>query len=913
MLHRIVFASLLLAVSLMAAPGRQSTNKIAIPCQRFVLDNGLTVLIHEDSKAPIVAVNVWYHVGSKNEKPGKTGFAHLFEHLMFNGSEHFDDDFFKAMEQVGATSLNGTTSEDRTNYFEDVPRDAFEFALWMESDRMGHLLGAVTQAKLDEQRGVVLNEKRQGENQPYAIAYELITHHTWPAGHPYSWQVIGSTEDINAATLDDVHEWFKAYYGPANAVLTIAGDVDTEEALAQVRRYFGHIPSGPPIARHQAWIAKRTGTHRMQAQDRVPQARLYKVWNIPPYGTPAANHLNLVSDVLSSGKSSRLYKRLVYDDQIATDVRAGVDLGEIAGQFLIAATAKPGIPLARVERALDEELARFLDDGPADAELQRAKVQYEAAFIRGIEQVGGFSGKANILAHNLVFTGNPHYYQTALRETREVSAAQLLATAKAWLSDGQFILEIHPFPEFKTAASHVDRSVLPVPDLKPGARFPAFERATLANGLRVVFAERRAVPTVQFSLLLDAGFAADSFASPGTARLAMDMLDEGTSQRTALEISDQLDAIGAYLGAGCDLDTAVVSLNTLTAYLDPALEIYADVILHPAFPDSDFRRLQKQRLAAIAREKAEPNTMALRVMPQLLFGKDHAYGHPFTGSGTEASVRQLTPADMRQFHDAWFKPNHATLVIVGDTTLAGLTPKLERLFQDWKPGDVPSKNLARVAPPPKPRLHLIDRPGAPQSVVFAGLVAVPKANPDEIAIETMNFILGGTFTSRINMNLREDKHWSYGVRSLLADARGQRPFLCVAPVQGDKTKEALQELDGEFRAIAGDKPPTAGELKKAVTDKTLRLAGAWETAGAVAGSLAQIVRFDLPDDYFQTYAGRIGALTQADLARAARTVVQPDRLTWVVVGDRAKIESSLRELNWGEVRLLDADGNPAGK
>jgi zinc protease len=909
-----ILLALAAAVALPAAAAeRPPTNAIEIPYTKHVLDNGLTVIVHEDHKAPIVAVNVWYHVGSKNEKMGKTGFAHLFEHLMFNGSEHFDDDYFKALEKVGATGLNGTTSEDRTNYFEDVPRDALDFALWMESDRMGFMIAAITQAKLDEQRGVVQNEKRQGDNQPYSIAYRLMTQNTWPSGHPYSWPVIGSMEDLNAAKLDDVHEWFKSYYGPANATLVVAGDVTAADALAKVRKYFGHIPSGPPVSRHEAWIAKRSGTHRMEAQDRVPQARLYKVWNIPQYGTTDGNYLDLVGDILSSGKSSRLYKRLVYDEQIATDVGAGADLSEIAGQFMITATARPGTNLARLEKAIDEELARFLAHGPTAEELERAKTQFEAGFVRGLERIGGFRGKSDILAENAVFTGHPDYYKTRLADVRRASGADLRAAAQQWLGDGQFVLEIHPFPSYNAAKTDADRSKLPVPDLKPEARFPDFERATLENGLKILFVARPSIPVVQFSLLLDSGYAADQFARPGTARLAMDMLDEGTRKRSAIQISDELESLGAHLGAGCDLDTAFVSLNTLTSKLDKALELYADVILNPSFPEADFKRLQKQRLAGIQREKTEPNSMALRVLPQLLYGAGHAYGNSFTGSGTEQVVAQLRPADMRAFHQTWFKPNNATLVIVGDTTLASLKPRLERLFKDWKPGEVPKKNLASVQPPAKPAVYILDRPGAPQSVIFAGLVTLPKANPDELAIETMNFILGGTFTSRVNMNLREDKHWSYGVRSSVVDARGPRPFLCTAPVQGDKTKEAVIELEKEFRGIVGDKPPTAEELKKAVTDKTLRLGGTWETMGAVAGSLSQMVRFGLPDDYFQTYAGKIMALNQADLTRAAREVVQPGHLTWVVVGDRAKIEAGLKELNLGAVRHLDADGQPVAQ
>jgi len=908
-MNKIILALLLVSSQALAGSGKPA-GSIDIPYRKFVLKNGLTLIVHEDHKAPIVAVNVWYHVGSKNEKTGRTGFAHLFEHIMFNGTEHFDDDYFKALEKVGASGLNGTTSEDRTNYFEDVPRDALDFALWMESERMGHLLGVLTQAKLDEQRGVVQNEKRQKENQPYSVAYRLVTKNTWPAGHPYSWEVIGSVEDLNSATLDDVKEWFKTYYGAANAVLVVAGDVNPEEALAKVEKAFGDIPAGPPVSRHESYVAKRTGTHRMKAQDRVPQARIYKVWNIPQYGTTEGNYLSLVSDVLSSGKSSRLYKRLVYDDQIATDAGAGIDLGEIAGQFMIVATAKPGVDLARVEKAIDEELARFLAKGPTADELQRVKAQFEAGFIRGIERIGGMGGKSDVLACNFTYIGNPDYYKTVLKEVREATARDLQKAAGRWLSDGQFVLEINPFPSFSTVESNLDRSRLPVPELKPDVRFPAFQRATLGNGLKIVFAERRAIPVINFTLLVDSGFASDQLVVPGTASMAMSMLDEGTKKRTALQISDELDSIGANLGAGCDLDTASISLSTLKEHLEKGLDIYADVILNPAFFESSFLRLQKQRLAAIQREKVEPNGMALRVIPQLVYGKGHAYANPFSGSGTEAGVSKLTAADMKKFHETWFKPNNATLVVVGDTSLAEIKPLLERMFKGWKPGAVPVKNVAQVAMPSSPAVYIIDRPGAQQSVIVAGHIAPPKANSEELAIETMNFILGGTFTSRINMNLREDKHWSYGVRSSIADARGQRPFMCIAPVQGDKTKNAMQELDSEFRGITGQNPPTDVELKKAVTDKTLRLGGAWETMGAVSGSLSQMVRFGLPDDYYQTYAGRIMALNQADLARVAKSVVRPDSLTWLVVGDRAKIEAGIRELNWGEIKFLDADGNP---
>jgi len=911
--------SILLALSLslplpfcaLAANNKADLGKdIDIPYTRFVLKNGLTVIVHEDHKAAIVAVNVWYHVGSKNEKPGKTGFAHLFEHLMFNGSEHFNDDYFKAMEKVGATELNGTTSEDRTNYFEDAPKDALDFLLWMESDRMGFMVGAIDQAKLDEQRGVVQNEKRQGENQPYGVTEELITKGTYLPSHPYGHTVIGSMEDLNAASLEDVKDWFRTYYGTANATVTVAGDVDTKVIREKMERYFGAIPSGPPIARHEAWPAKRVGTQRQIVQDRVPQARLYKLWNIPQFGAIETDYLNLVSDVLAEGKTSRLYKRLVYDDQIATEVSAYVDVSEIGSRFGIVATARPGESLAKVEKAIDEELARFIARGPTAEELQRVKTQHLAHFIRGLERIGGFGGKSDILAMNQVFAGSPDFYKVTLKNTREATAKELQNSARQWLSDGVFILEVHPFPQFETVKSEVDRSKLPVPAIKPEVRFPTLEHATLANGLKVVLAERHTIPVVNFNLQLDAGYASDQFASPGTAKLAMNMLDEGTKSRSALEISAELAGLGANLETSSDLDTSTVYLSAMKANLDPSLDIFADVILNPSFPEADFQRLKKQQLDGIQREKSEPSSMALRVLPRFLYGEGHAYSMPFTGSGTTEAVTALSRADVQKFYQTWFKPNSATLIVVGDTTLAEMTPKLEKLFQKWPGGEVPKKNIGHVENAAKPVVYLMDRPGSIQSMIFAGELAPPKSNPQEIAIETMNHVLGGTFTSRLNMNLREDKHWSYGVHGVLVGARGQRPFIVIAPVQTDKTKESVSEVDKELKAIIGKQPITTEELEKAQKDETLKLTGAWETSGKVSRSIAEILRFGLPEDYFKTYPDKVLALKLPDVSQAAEKVVHPEQLIWVIVGDLAKIEPGIRELGLGEIRLIDTDGKP---
>lgn len=903
-------AALVLAASMVLGVRAQANvfGDIDIPYRKFVLKNGLTLIVHEDRKTPIVAVNVWYHVGSKNEKPGKTGFAHLFEHLMFNGSEHFNDDYFKAVEKVGATDLNGTTNEDRTNYFQNAPKEALDLLLWLESDRMGHLLGAVDQARLDEQRGVVQNEKRQYENQPYGIAHELITRGTYPPGHPYSWTVIGSMEDLNAASLEDVHEWFNTYYGAANATLVVAGDVDADEVFKKVEKYFGSIPSGPPIAKHQKWIAKRTGTQRQIAQDRVPQARIYKVWNIPEFGDKELDYLNLASDVLAAGKNSRLYKRLVYQDQIATSVTAYVDINEIGSRFFIVATARPGESLSRVEAAIDEELERFLAKGPAAEELERAKTQQFSTFIRGIERIGGFGGKSDILAMNQTYAGSPDFYKTTLNNFRTARPKDVQEAARKWLSDGVYILEIHPFPKLASTASDVDRSELPVPEIKPNVKFPALLRTNLSNGLKVVLAERHEVPLVNITLQVDAGYAADQFAAPGTARLAMNMLDEGTKKRTALEISDELDRLGATLSTGSDLDTSVVALSALKANLDPSLAIFADVILNPVFPEADFERLKKEQLDAIQREKSEPSNMALRILPGLLYGDRHAYSTPFTGSGTTEAVSKMTRDDAEKFYRTWFKPNNATLIVVGDTTAGEIVPKLEKLFAGWKSGDVPKKNFADVEPVEKSVIYLLDRPGSLQSTIFAGHLAPPKANPDEIAIETMNNILGGTFTSRINMNLREDKHWSYGARSTLVPAQAQRPFFVMAPVQTDKTKESIIEINKELRGILGEQPISPDEVVKAQKNQTLKLPGTWETIARISASVSEIIRFGLPDNYFETYPDKVLKLDQSTLQTIAKKIIHPDRLTWVVVGDRAKVENGLRELGF-EIRLIDPDGN----
>ncbi len=882
-----------------------------ISYQKFVLDNGLTLIVHEDHKAPIVAVNVWYHVGSKNEKVGRTGFAHLFEHLMFNGSENYNDDYFKAVEPLGATDLNGTTNNDRTNYFQNVPKTALDTILWLESDRMGHLVGAIDQARLDEQRGVVQNEKRQGDNEPYSIAEELSAKACFPVGHPYYWTVIGSMEDLDAAKLEDVKEWFKTYYGPNNAVLSIAGDVNTQDILAKVKTYFGDIPPGPPVARFDQWIAKRTGSSRQSAQDRVPQTRIMKMWNVPGDATRDRVLLDLAAAVLSSGKSSRLYKRLVYDDQSATTVSAFNETREIASVFTVQVDVKKDGDPAKVEKTMDEEMSKFLADGPTTDELQRAKTDVFAGFIRGVERIGGFGGTSDVLAAGMVYAGTPDAYKNNLEIIRNATASDIKEVAKKWLSDGVYVLQIDPYPpDLKAAASGADRKQMPKGGAEPPVVFPKVEKATLSNGMQIRFAPRESVPVVEFNLVFDAGYAADQGGIPGTASLAMSMIDEGTKTRSSIQISDEQQRLGANIGSGSSLDSSFVTLSALNANLDASLDLFADIVLHPSFPEADFKRLQKQQIARIQREKAQPVGMALRVFPKLLYGSSHPYGLPFSGSGYEDGVAKLTRDELVKFHATWFKPDNATVIVVGNTTLSEIKPKLEALFKDWKKGSPPAKKLSTVAGKNTTTIYILDKPGAAQSVILAGQLVPPIANPDEIAFKTMTQVLGGSFVARLNMDLRENKHWSYGSYTFVPDARGQRPFIGYAPVQTDKTKESMVEIMTQFKGITGPMPITQPELAMAQDGMTRTLPGQWETQGAVSGSIADMVIFGLPADYYATFPGKVRALKTGDVDADARKTLTPDKMVWVIAGDRAKIEAGIKELGWGDVKYLDPDGNP---
>ena len=907
---------------------------VDIPYQQFTLPNGLRVIVHTDRKAPIVAVNLWYHVGSKDEAPGRSGFAHLFEHLMFQASENHKGEYFTPFKQVGVTDQNGTTNTDRTNYYENVPTTALDTALFMESDRMGHLVGAIDQAALDEQRGVVQNEKRQGENQPYGRSYDALTKSLYPVGHPYHHTVIGSMNDLNAASLEDVKTWFRSWYGPNNAVLVLAGDIDLATAKAKVAHYFGDIPASASLPRKPPMVAARTASTRQAMTDHVAQVRVMRVWNVPQYDSPDVERLQLFAQVLGGSRASRLDKRLAFGDKTVDSVSASMDASELGGTFDITADVKQGVDPAMVEKAIDEELNKLLAEGPTAAELDQARTVFKAGFVRGIERIGGFGGKADALAECTVYTGNPGCFRDSLARIASSTPAQVKAAANHWLRAGDHTLtvspgEVTPIVEepsvhgaparipapdkrFHTIPTTLDRSKgVPVATSFPELKFPAFQRATLSNGTHVILAERHEVPVVQMSMEFPGGFASDRGRKAGTASFAMGMLDEGAGAYDAIAFGNRSEQLGASIGASAGLDTAEVTLSALKENLDPSLALYADVIRRPRFADGDIDRVRANWLAGIRQEKTQPASMGSRVIGPLLYGNGHPYGIPFTGTGYEPDIAALTRADVVAWQQEQLRPDTATLVVVGDTTLAQLVPALEKHFGDWKaaPGAHALAAIPPVAAPKGPRVFLLDQPGAIQSNILLAQLLPPSTDPSTVDIEFANAVIGGDFTSRLNMNLREDKHWSYGARSSAGNSLGQRLWTASAPVQSDKTIEAIKEVRREIADYTGgQRAVTAEEVARLQAINNRSLPGSYETARAVLSTIGSINRYGRPDDYVQQRRLRIEAMTPASVQAEAAKLFDPSAMTWIIVGDLAKIEAGVRSLDLGPVQVLDADG-----
>ena len=860
----------------------------------------------------MVHVNLWYHVGSKNEKPGRTGFAHLFEHMMFQGSKNADAAYITYVEEAGANlregGVNGTTSFDRTNYFETVPREGLEYVLWLESDRMGFLTDALTQEKFNNQRDVVKNERRQSyENVPYGRALQMVFENLFPKGHPYSWLVIGSQEDLDAASVEDVKEFFNTYYTPNNCSLVVAGDFEVDEVKRLVGRYFGPLSPGPALERPRNWVPRLDGEKRIEVFDRVPQERIYMVWPTPGYFQAGDAELDLASRILSQGKNSRLYKSLVYDRQIASDVSAFNYSLEIAGLFGVVATARPGESPEELKRSIREEIGRFAVEGPSEEELliEQAKQEYE--FISGLERIGGFGGKSDLLNQYNTFLGAPNYFEEDYARYQGVSADAIRQAVGQYLDTGQRLV-VTFVPEYsqRPGAAEIDRTLPPAIGERKQFHPPTFETHTLPNGLRVIVSERHELPKVAVGLLVKAGGTGDETGFPGEAWMTAEMLDEGTESRSALEIQASLDRMGAVLGTSGELENSEVSLDTLQKHLTPAMELMADIVLNPSFPDSELERQKKLRLDDILQERNNPTSIARKLFRSLLFGAHHPYGKEVAGN--EASIQAISREHLLKYYQRFWKPNHAALIFAGDIRLEEAVRLSEDWLGKWSPIEVPKIEIPIVSPPKNLRIYLVDRQDAPQSQIRLGSVGPKRTTTDHHAIELMNTVMGGSFSSRLNLNLREDKGYTYGASSAFAYGRDLGFWVAATGVQTRFTGETLKEMVKEFSDLNSSRPVTSHELDMAKTNLTRGFSQRFETLGRIVDQAVDPVSFDMPLEEIQKYPEFIEAITLDEVNEAASKYINPAKAIAVVVGDLTEIEQPVRDLDLGEVIVIDAFG-----
>jgi zinc protease len=898
------------------APAQHVNPKVEF--ETFTLPNGLRVILHVDRKLPVVHVNEWYHVGSKNEKAGRTGFAHLFEHMMFQGSKNASGEYFAFAEKAGANvregGVNGTTSPDRTNYFATVPSGNLETLLWLESDRLATLLDVTSQEKLDNQRDVVKNERRQGlENQPYGRWSVLMSEAVFPKGHPYSWPTIGSMEDLSAASLDDVKDFFRTYYTPNNLSLVIAGDFEPATARALVEKYFGDLPPGPALDRPSRWVPTLDGEKVVEVNDRVSLERVFMGWPAPEYFAPGEAALDLTARILSDGLSSRLTRALVYDKQLATNVSAYNVSGEIADLFVVDATARPGTPLKDIEQVITAEIARLAKEGPTEAELNRVKAKQESEFISGLERIGGFGGKADVLNTYSTFLGDPGKMDEDLARYRSVTPAEVRDMVGRYLNTrGRAIVRFHPEVSTRPPnALTLDRTKEPPLGEDRPFTAPTVKTTKLPNGMDLWVVERHDLPKVNVTIVTRAGAAADPAGKAGVAHLTTTTIDMGTPTRTALQIEEAFADLGTTLTGAAGRESARLGVDVLDRNLSPALAIVADVVQHASFPESEVAREKKRLLDRLAQQDRDGNALSARVRPMLIFGADHPYGWPV--QGLPKTVEAITRDDLVQFHRARWKPGSTALIIAGDITLEQATALATEHFGSWTGGAAPEIAIPPAAPAQTGRIYLVDRPDAAQTVVTQWLTPPARTSPEYDVFRLVDAVWGGGgFGTRLNLNLREDKGYSYGVFSSLSFQTHGGTWMASGGVQTNKTAESVAEFDKELKDLAGAKPISEEEFALARERRLRGYAQQFESLGRIGGQAADLWVLGLPPSELQREYDAIGRVTLGQALAYAKTSVGPQTAGMLLVGDRAKIESAIRDLKLGEIVILDTQGRPTG-
>lgn len=876
---------------------------LRIDHRRFTLPNGLTVLVYSDRSVPSVYVGVRYRTGAKDEPEGRSGFAHLFEHLMFQSTGNRKGGYLEALQAVGASQINGQTTADWTDYHQTVPTGALDFALWMESDRMANLADGITQAELDEQRGVVKNEKRQGEAQPGAAVADRFLASYYPAGHPYAHSVIGSMADLDRATLADVKAWFHDYYGAANAVLVVAGDIDFDTARDKVTRYFGAVRPGRAIDRVDQWLPAFADIRRETVYDSVEAATITRSWPVSNEAPREKTLLQLAAKTMAGSAASPLARALVDEAKVALGIGARLDEQQLGSVFTLSMAVRPGVTPEAAGAALDAAMAGFLARGPDPQRLQAVIASSDMALLRLMEaapSVGGW------MVASEVDHGDPVYFLRQRDWIGAATAADVRAVAAKWLGRPYHELRLLPIPPLRAAAQDVDRSQPPKVAADVAAiPFPVIHEARLSNGLRIVVAERPQLPLVEARLQFATGSARDPLYAPGAARQALTMMGEGTQTLDRAALVARLAAIGSGLSVDVGAQRSALGWSATTAHLDTAFALAADAVRHPRYPQEAVARLNAAGARQAAALPRNPGSAADALFARAIWGEQAA--------GEAAGAATLDRAMLVRFHDAELGPKDATLYLVGAITPERARALAERYFGSWQP-----QRPGPVVPPPATqaqgaRIILVDAPGAQQASITVGHPVGPYSPETAMTEMLVDAVLGGSFDSRLNGNLRGRKGWTYGISGGIGDTDrwgegGPRLFSVRAGVQTDKAAASMAEIRDEIRAIATARPVLASELDRERTASIRSVAGSFSGNAAYLRAIVAADAQGQPRDRATTLVDRLNAVTLADARACAARTYRADALTWVVVGDLRRIEAEIRALGIAPVEVWDVTG-----
>jgi len=932
-MKRLLFmVSILMTLGLFSFKPQNKQNGLSIPVEKFTLANGLTVVLNVDKSDPIAALAVYYHVGSSREVPGKTGFAHLFEHMMFQRSENVGEgQYFKNIQGAGGT-LNGSTNQDRTNYFEIVPKNALEMAMWMESDRMGYLTNTVTKKSLANQQNVVQNEKRESvDNAAYGFNQEIIAKNLYPKGHPYSWTVIGEMEDLTGATVEDVKAFHKKFYAPNNATLVISGDINSEEIKALVNKYFGEIPSGTNIEKRGPVPVTLSSTARLYHEDNFAKApQLTMVFPSTERYSKDSYALNFLADLLAGSKKSPLYSVLVKEKKLTSRVMARNGSQELAGSFTISITANPDINLTEVEKAVFEGFEKFEKEGFTDKDLIRIKAGYETRFYNSFASV---QNKAFQFAEYTMNTGDPEYYKKDLAALQSVTMADVKSAYNKYIKGKNFV-ETSLVPkgqlnlivegsknsgiieEDVTKAAQVkadtakeepiaktttklDRSVKPVIGPDPEVTIPTPWEESLSNGMKVWGIVQNELPLVQYSIIIDGGHMLDKVEKAGVANLVASMMNEGTKNKTPEELEEAIGLLGASIRVTSSNEDISLEVSSMAKNFEKTIALVQEILLEPRWDSEAFDLTKSRIINNLKRNAASPDYLSSSTLNKLMFG-DNILATDATG--TEASVKIITIDDLKEYYSKYLSPSIARFLVVGDVDVARVKKALTDINLKWKPKNVVIPEIKVPGPPEKSQIYFVDVPGAKQSVISIGAPSLPRTNPDFYPATVANYKLGGSFNGIFNLILREDKGFTYGARSTFNGAKNYGSFVATSRVRTNSTQESVTIFKEEMEKYCKTILPEYIEFTKSSLLKNNALR--FETLGNLLSMLNTMTSYNLPMDYIKQEEKFIEGLTIKKQLELVNKYIDPSRMYYVVVGDAKTQLDDLEKVGLGKPILV---------